>query len=277
MSFQIISEAAIDSKYTILEENMIPGTDTSRLIFRAILQEANVANNNKRIYPQETLLAIVQQLRDKARERKLLGELDHPQPQGDSAAKMKRSSTILLQNVCVVFRKLDFVDGHIVAECETLNTDSGRNLYNLLKDNISIGFSLRAFGDTRRTPEGLTEVLADGLNALTFDVVANPSHSNAVITEFLTEGTELSARKQLQNFIEEMSSYKKDLNSVSKQPAIIEESKVLFNSLEESQNAFSGVTKQVCINGLCMARPIEESIDYLIDLSLKTKKTCKIK
>jgi hypothetical protein len=268
--FQSISEEAYlsNTPVKILEESVVPGTTESRLIFRAVLQEANVINNNKRMYPSETLQAIVYQLRDKARTRKLLGELDHPQPQGDMAAKMKRSSTILLQNVCVLFRKLDFIDGKIYAEVETLNTPSGRIVRDLLKDNISIGFSLRAFGSTKNE-NGTTVVLADDIKSLTFDLVANPSHDNAVIQEFLSESTETSAKEQLKNLIEEMSQYKKSLTK-EVHSGIIEESKSLFESIRsEAASATEGMTGQVCINGICMARPITESIDYLVEKSIQ--------
>jgi len=268
--FQTISEEAYlsNTAIKIIEESVVPGTTDSRIIFKAVLQEANVINNNKRIYPADTLQKIVQQLRDKAQTRKLLGELDHPQPQGDRAAKMKRSSTILLQNVCALYRRLDFIDGKIIAEVETLNTPSGRILRDLIKDGISIGFSLRAFGDTRKE-NGNDVVLAEGINALTFDVVANPSHDIAVIQEFLTESDGVSAKAELQNLIQEMSDYKKALTN-EVHPAILEESKQLFEDIRANQdNNLAGLSGQVCINGLCMARPITESIDYLVKQSLK--------
>jgi hypothetical protein len=268
--FQSISEEAYTSNtpVKILEESMVPGSTDSRLIFRAVLQEANVINNNKRMYPSETLQAIVYQLRDKARTRKLLGELDHPQPQGDMAAKMKRSSTILLQNVCVLFRKLDFIDGKIYAEVETLNTPSGRIVRDLLKDNISIGFSLRAFGSTKNE-NGTTVVLADDIKGLTFDVVANPSHDNALIQEFLAEGEEASAKDKLKELLQEMTEYKKALQG-EVHPQLMEESRGLFESIrEDGKAAMEGMTGQVCINGICMAKPLNESIDYLVEQSLK--------
>jgi len=268
--FQTISEEAYlsNTPIKILEESTVPGSTDSRLIFRAVLQEANVINNNKRMYPSETLQAIVYQLRDKARTRKLLGELDHPQPQGDMAAKMKRSSTILLQNVCVLFRKLDYVDGKIYAEVETLNTPSGKIVRDLLKDNISIGFSLRAFGSTKNE-NGVTVVLDDDIKALTFDVVANPSHDNAVIQEFLSESEEVSAKDQLRTLIQEMTEYKKALGK-EVHPQLMEESKALFKSIRDDQSSITdGMTGQVCVNGICMARPLNESIDYLVEQSLK--------
>jgi len=272
--FQSISEEAYTSNtpVKILEESMVPGSTDSRLIFRAVLQEANVINNNKRMYPSETLQAIVYQLRDKARTRKLLGELDHPQPQGDMAAKMKRSSTILLQNVCVLFRKLDFIDGKIYAEVETLNTPSGRIVRDLLKDNISIGFSLRAFGSTKNE-NGTTVVLADDIKGLTFDVVCMPSHDNALIQEFLAEGEEASAKDKLKELLQEMTEYKKALQN-EVHPQIMEESRSLFESIrEDGKAAMEGMTGQVCINGICMARPLNESIDYLVEQSLKMDTT----
>ena len=268
--FQSISEEAYSSNtpIKILEESVVPGSTESRLIFRAVLQEANVVNNNKRMYPSDTLQAIVYQLRDKARTRKLLGELDHPQPQGDMAAKMKRSSTILLQNVCVLFRKLDFVDGKIYAEVETLNTPSGRIVRDLLKDNISIGFSLRAFGSTKNE-NGVTVVLADDIKALTFDTVSNPSFNNAVIQEFLTEGEEASAKDKLKELLQEMTEYKKALGK-EVHPQLMEESKSLFESIRENHKSNQeGLVADTCINGICMARPINESIDYLVEQSLK--------
>lgn len=278
--FQSISEEAYSSNtpIKILEESVVPGSTESRLIFRAVLQEANVVNNNKRMYPSDTLQAIVYQLRDKARTRKLLGELDHPQPQGDMAAKMKRSSTILLQNVCVLFRKLDFVDGKIYAEVETLNTPSGRIVRDLLKDNISIGFSLRAFGSTKNE-NGVTVVLADDIKALTFDTVSNPSFDNAIIQEFLTEGEETSAKDKLKELLQEMTEYKKALGK-EVHPQLMEESKSLFESIRENHKSNQeGLVADTCINGICMARPINESIDYLVEQSLKmdSKKYSNIK
>ena len=271
--FQIISEAAFtpsQGKVEILEETSIPG-GANKLIFRAILQEAEVVNNNKRVYPAETLMAVVQQLRVKAQERKLLGELDHPQPQGDNKAKLKRSSTILLGNVCVLFRKLEFVDGKIVAECETLSNSAGMDLYNLLKDNAVIGFSLRAFGETRERGSGIVEVLASGLKALTFDVVANPSHDTAVITEFLTEGSGLTEKELMAELVEEMSSFRLDMMK-TKNGIILEEAQTLFADIKPKMNP----KDQICINGICMRGPIEETVDYLITKSFKKPKMLKI-
>jgi hypothetical protein len=216
-------------------------------------------------------MAVVQQLRVKAQERKLLGEMDHPQPQGDNKAKLKRSSTILLGNVCVLFRKLEFVDGKIWAECETLSNRAGMDLYNLLKDGAVIGFSLRAFGETRDRGSGVVEVVPTGLKALTFDVVANPSHDTAVITEFLQEGSGLSEKEIMKSLVEEMSQFKIGL-SRTRGGIVLEEAKELFEDIKPVMKS----NDNICINGICMRGPIEETVDYLISQGLKRPKKLKI-
>lgn len=246
---EIIYESAyIGTEVTLLEESTFGGE--LKIKFKAKLQEANVVNNNGRSYTDEVLRIIVNQLAPKASERKLLGEMDHPTPQGDTAAKMKRSSTISLQDSCVLFTKLEYDGKFILAECETLTNDKGVNLYRLLKDKVTIGFSLRAFGSSTKSPEGVTLVSPAGLKALTFDVVSNPSHSNAVIYEFMTESSDLL------NLATELKSSDSDRVEVL---------------LEESDNGYKSVTLDgecACsLDGTCIAGTLEESVNYLIDLS----------
>ena len=107
MNLDIITENAyVSTSVELLEESEF--NHMPKIKFKAKLQEANIVNNNGRTYPTDTLSEIVRQLGPKANERKLLGEFDHPSPQGDTNARMKRSSTISLQNACVIFTKLEF-------------------------------------------------------------------------------------------------------------------------------------------------------------------------
>jgi len=251
MKMDIINENAyISTSVELLEESTFGGTN--KIKFRAKLQEANVLNNNGRTYPTETLKVIVEQLGPKASERKLLGEFDHPSPQGDTQARMKRSSTISLQNSAVLFTKLEFDGRFIIADCETLTNDHGMNLYRLLKDKVSIGFSLRAFGSSSKGLNGETIVNANGLKALTFDVVSNPSHSNAVIYEFLDESTNIMTVAQ-------------DLLSIKQE--------IVEVILESDGTGFKSVTEDgecACtMDGTCLKGTINESVDYLLNMSLE--------
>lgn len=259
----IINESAfVGGKVELLEEGTTYLGELPRIRFKAKLQEANVVNNNGRSYTPEVLSIIVQQLASKANERKLVGELDHPCPEGDANSNLKRSSTISLANSCVLFTKLEFDGKFIVAECETLTNDAGMNLYRLLKDKVSIGFSLRAFGSATKSPTGVTMISPVGLKALTFDVVSNPSHSSAVIYEFIEENTSFSSIVKLAKSL-------KDFNSSDLVHEVILESSFFGDEVKPYDvqgNPYQGC---VCsLDGTCVQGTIEESVDFLLGLAM---------
>jgi hypothetical protein len=261
---KIIYENAVASEVQLLEESITPGGQY-KIIFRAKLQEADVVNNNKRTYPAETLQQVYMQLKDKAAARKLVGELDHPQPQGDQAAKIKRSSTISLEKACILIRKLEWDGSAIYGECETLSNRAGLDVYALLKDQVTIGFSLRAFGETRKRPDGITEVLPKGLKALTYDVVANPSHDSSVIVDFITESTDIN---KLVHTLED---------TVKERSTMLEESNGLLEESSLSAQVNSDSPGQLCLGNVCAVAPLEEAIEYIIDSIIEDNTIPKIK
>jgi hypothetical protein len=230
-----------------------------KLFFRAKLQEKDVKNNNGRMYPEETLRVIVGQLAPKASERKLIGELDHPSPQSNNPeTRMKRSSTISIQNSCVLFNKIEFNGQFIIADCETLTNSKGMDLYKLLKDRISIGFSLRAFGSSQQTDNGII-IPPEGLKALTYDVVSNPSHSNSVIYEFINESTNpLDIARYLSNTKENLTEM------------ILESSTLSGGGCELQTRDDKGNIYTSCVGDACIKGTIEESIDFLIDIASRS-------
>jgi len=248
----IIFESAQASEITLIEESVVG--NQYKLKFRAKLQEADVINNNRRVYPAETLQSVYAQLKSKAQERKLVGEMDHPQPSGDNASKIKRSSTLALDRVCVIFTDLEWDGSSIYAICETLSNTKGMDLYALLKDQVTIGFSLRAFGETRQRADGITEVLAKGVKALTYDVVANPSHDSSVILEFINESTSLQAvLNELNTELNESKVF------LAENKTVLEESTAVTQLQAEMP---------ICLNNLCIIAPLEEAVDYLIQESI---------
>jgi hypothetical protein len=251
---KIIFEQAMPSDVKIIEESMLPGGQY-KCVFKARLQEADVVNNNKRVYSAETLEQVYLQLKDKAETRKLVGEMDHPQPQGDQSAKIKRSSTISLERACFLIRELQWDGQAIYGICETLSNRMGMDAYCLLKDQITIGFSLRAFGETRKRPDGITEVVAKGLKALTYDMVANPSHDSSVILEMLSEGEE--ARELVRALKHEVLEESNRLNAT--------ENKTLLEESALTAQISADLPKPICIGNICSIAPLEEAIDYIID------------
>lgn len=289
----IIFESAQASTVELLEESVVG--NQYKLKFRAKLQEADVINNNRRVYSQATLQSVYIQLKNKAQERKLVGEMDHPQPTGDNASKVKRSSTIALDRACVIFSELEWDGNAIYAICETLSNTKGMDLYALLKDGVTIGFSLRAFGETKRRSDGSEEVLASGIKALTYDVVANPSHDNSVITEFLSENTDTdidtlmdlnessntgaggSGHKKVDTLNSLIGNLQNELKSEKTRIREIQGLQKVQNKTILEENY--GVTQQnssqkmTCFNNVCSIAPLEEAIEYLVQESVKLNNT----
>jgi hypothetical protein len=255
---KIIFEKAVASEINLIEENITPGGQY-KIVFRAKLQESDVVNNNKRVYPAETLQQVYIQLKEKALSRKLVGELDHPQPQGDQAAKIKRSSTISLERACILIRELEWDGNAIYGICETLSNRAGTDAYGLLKDRVTVGFSLRAFGETRKRPDGIVEVLARGIKALTYDMVANPSHDSSVILDFLSESEDANEllRELKLDIIEESENIANGVDS-SNNKSLLEESTL---TAQISEN----LAEPICLGNICSIAPLEEAIEYIVD------------
>ncbi len=263
---KIIFEQSSGGDAQIIEESITPGGQY-KCIFKAKLQEADVVNNNKRVYPAETLEAVYEQLKEKAIARKLVGELDHPQPQGDQASKIKRSSTISLERACILITDVQWDGTAIYGICETLSNRAGMDLYCLLKDGLTIGFSLRAFGETKNKGGGVVEVTAKGIKALTYDVVANPSHDSSVIIEMIQEG--------------------QDARSIVKELklSVLEESKALMDGTNKTLLEETALTaqlsetlpKQICIGNICSVAPIEEAIEYITNQIVFNSEIPKVK
>ena len=91
---------------------------------KGIIQRAEAKNQNGRIYPKEILLREIKKyVEGPVRERRALGELDHPE-----------SSVINLQNVSHNVTKIKMVGDDVYGEVEILSTPAG----NILKELFSV-------------------------------------------------------------------------------------------------------------------------------------------
>jgi hypothetical protein len=145
----------IDLKESNLEKGVIK--------FRGKLQEAEVVNKNKRMYPYTILDENVQRLQDIVKAKGLLGELDHPT---DSIIHFKDASHVIT--------KLWWSGNVLMGEGEILRTAMGRQLRALLEDGIRIGMSSRGVGNGKVNENGVL-VIGEGYRLITFDAVADPS------------------------------------------------------------------------------------------------------
>jgi hypothetical protein len=129
----------------------------------------------------------VDKLQTKVMNNSLLSEINHPMfVSSDKEVLQRRSTVVELDNCAAIIRKLKFHNGQILGEMETLSGFKGPDLAALISDGINVGFSLRALGSVKTLTDGTIEV-TQPLIPITYDVVSNPSYTNARILEILPE------------------------------------------------------------------------------------------
>ena len=151
----MIEEYMFDSALEILEEESSPkSSKTGGLKFKAIFQEAEEVNNNRRIYRKAALTDAIARIDGRIKSSTFFGELDHPKT--DSPA---RFASVMLSNASHVITALEWNNNTLQGVGKTLSTRVGRDMRALIEeDGIKVGFSLRALGATKQRPDGIVEV-----------------------------------------------------------------------------------------------------------------------
>ena len=155
---------------TQLFEGRVNEDAEGRTLVKGILQRAGAPNQNERVYPKEILMREVKKYETLIKERRALGELDHPD-----------SSVINLKNVSHNVREIHWEGDDVVGTVEILPTPSGNILKELLKANILLGISSRGMGSVKPINGGKVEVGED-FELLGWDFVSNPSTHGAFMT-----------------------------------------------------------------------------------------------
>ena len=169
------------------------------LVVKGVIQRAEAKNQNGRIYPREILEREIENyINGPVKERRALGELDHPE-----------SSVINLQNASHNITKVYWNGDDVMGEVEILSTPSGNILKELFRNGITVGISSRGMGSVKdNMSEGTVEV-QDDFELLCFDFVSTPSTHGAYMTPVgraLQEGkiTETSQYTKVNNIIRDI-------------------------------------------------------------------------
>ena len=142
--------------------------ENKSLVVKGVIQRAEAKNQNGRVYPKEILEREINKYIDgPVRERRALGELDHPE-----------SSVINLQNVSHNVIKVKMVGDDVYGEVEILSTPAGNILKELFRNGITVGISSRGMGSVQENGNGTVEV-QDDFELLCFDFVSTPSTHGA--------------------------------------------------------------------------------------------------
>jgi len=158
-----ITDTFVIENLQILEESKSNGT----MKIAGIFQRADTPNQNKRIYEKQLLEREMTRLDEAIKERRLMGELDHP-----------TQDAILLHNVSHLVTKLNMKGNDMMGEAEILNTPCGQVAQALIKGGVKLGISSRGMGSLSELAHGISMV-NDDYKLVTFDLVADPSTKGA--------------------------------------------------------------------------------------------------
>jgi hypothetical protein len=136
-----------------------------------VMQKANTPNGNERTYPRNVLMREVENYKKLVRERRALGELDHPE---DSVINLKNASHMVTD----IWWDGDSVMGKV----KVLNTPSGRILQDLVGSGVTLGISSRGLGSVHESNNGQS-VVEDDFQLICFDFVSEPSTPGAYMVK----------------------------------------------------------------------------------------------
>jgi len=141
-----------------------------------ICQKAGTKNGNGRVYRKETLEREVENYQKAIKERRSLGELDHPD-----------DSVINLKNASHLVTKMWWDGDSVMGKIEVLNTPAGAILKTLVKSGVKLGISSRGMGSVKQE-RGQTMV-EDDFQLICFDMVSEPSTPDAYMSPSKTSST----------------------------------------------------------------------------------------
>lgn len=140
------------------------------LILTGPMQRCDEQNGNGRVYPRMVLEREVKRYLEVVKDRRALGELDHPE-----------QSVINLSKVSHIVTDIWWQSNDVMGKIQVLNTPSGQVLKELVNANVKIGISSRGTGSVRES-KGVTLVEED-FNLICFDIVSEPSTRGAFMMQ----------------------------------------------------------------------------------------------
>ena len=136
------------------------------MILSGVMQRADAQNGNGRVYPHKVLMREVESYGKLVKERRALGELDHPE---DSVINLKNASHLVTD---VWWDNKD-----VMGKVKVLNTPAGKVLQELVNSGVKLGISSRGLGSVHEGTGGT--IVEDDFQLICFDFVSEPSTTGA--------------------------------------------------------------------------------------------------
>jgi hypothetical protein len=145
---------------------------TDPLELYVVLQKWGVKNRNGRIYPREILEKEVERYQELIKERRAVGELDHPESSIIAGDRISHNITETWWEGKTLMGKMEILmsPGYVnsgIISCK------GDEVANLIRNNIMIGVSSRGVGSLREMNGD--HIVQDDFEIICWDVVISPS------------------------------------------------------------------------------------------------------
>ena len=186
---QLLQDVFIIENLQVLTE----GKSSDTMKIKGVFGRCNEKNNNGRIYPTNVLEGQLQKVQPLISERRLCGELDHPQ-----------NDTVKLSNASHLITKLEMKGDELIGEAEILKTPAGLTAKALVEGGVKIGISSRGMGTLSEDAKG-NKVVNEDFRLVTFDLVADPSTRGAF--PGLSESTQSQFARESQSKLEKESNF----------------------------------------------------------------------
>jgi hypothetical protein len=185
------------------------------VVLEGVFTEIGVKNKNNRIYEEAEVLPHINELKEKVKTNKLLGELDHP-----------KDFDISLSNVSHVIENLEYDKDkkQVLGRIRLLNTSKGKEAQALIEDGIPLHISSRAAGTVDEA--GKVKIK----KFFTYDLVADPGFENAELAR-VNESYGFEDTEGL--YIYEMEDSKDEINKTNKTDLTMEKNTENFVTVED--------------------------------------------
>jgi hypothetical protein len=162
--YELCPDGKCDDLLTEEEKRMV--REDNAMFLTGIMQRANHLNGNGRVYSRPILEREVENYGKLVRERRALGELDHPD-----------SAVINLSNAAHLVTEVWWDSDSVMGKVQILNTPSGQILRSLVESGVKLGISSRGMGSVHES-DGQT-IVEDDFQLICFDFVSEPSTTGA--------------------------------------------------------------------------------------------------
>jgi hypothetical protein len=152
-----------------------------RLFLRGPMQRADAPNHNGRIYPRALLKREFDNYMKLVREKRAVGELDHPD-----------ETVVALTKVSHAVREQYWEGDTWFGRIEIIPTPNGKIAETLIDSGVTLGISSRGVGSTETNASGIS-IVQDDFTLLCFDLVQEPSTHGAFMA--LSEGKQVQAHQ----------------------------------------------------------------------------------